>query len=187
MKSSEEQLNSTLWQFCQSYLNAYQNEKGSLPLAEIDPQSSSPCEIKHLDDENTTWQPVKIEQPLDLKNISNALDVEIHADIHTYFCSLYANSIPVISSDGKLSLLFAWNFEDFQRLQENIIGHIMMKKRLKQAVTIFFAVTDEEDMILSINNNSGAIWVEQIGCEPHKKLADSMNEFISSLSFDFSE
>jgi len=187
MKSSEEQLNSTIWQFCQSYLNAYQDERGGFPTAEIDPQSSSPCEIRHIDEENTTWQPVKMEQKLNFDNISTALDIEINVDIQTYFCSIYANSIPAKSSDGKLSLLFAWNFEDFQRLQENIIGHIMMKQRMEQAVTVFFAVTDEEDMILSINNESGAIWVEQIGCEPHKKLADSMNEFISSLSNDFSE
>jgi len=187
MKSSDEQLNTTLWQFCQSYLNTYQEKEVDFPLAEIDPHSSSPCEIKHVDEHNTTWQPIKIEQTLNFDNIRTALDIEIHDDVDTYFCSVYANSIPAQCSDGKLTLLFAWNFEDFQRLQENIIGHIMMKKRMKQALTIFFAVTDEEDMILSINNESGAIWVEQIGCEPHKKLADSMSEFISSLSFSFSE
>jgi len=186
MKSSDEQLNLILWQFCQSYINAYQEKIGGFPQSAIDPESSSPCEIDRLDENTTTWQPIKIEQSLDFNNISSALDIEIHPDIHTYFCNVYANSIPVISSDGKLSLLFSWNFEDFQRLQENVIGHIMMKQRLKQAVTIFFAVTDEEDMIISINNDSGAIWAERIGCEPHKKLADSMSEFISNLSFDFS-
>jgi SecY interacting protein Syd len=67
-------------------------------------------------------------------------------------------------------------------LQENIIGHILMKKRLKQENTIFFGVTNEDDMILSINNETGAVWVERVGCKAHKKLADSLNDFIRQLT-----
>jgi SecY interacting protein Syd len=57
-----------------------------------------------------------------------------------------------------------------------------MKQKLKQAETIFFAVTDEEDMIISLDNISGEVWVERVGCKPHKKLSNSLVEFISQLT-----
>ncbi len=50
---------------------------------------------------------------------------------------------------------------DFERLQQNLIGHILMKQKLKQAITLFFAVTDEDDIILSVNNNTGEVWAEK--------------------------
>ena len=53
-------------------------------------------------------------------------------------------------------------------------------KKMKQE-TVFFAVTDEEDMIISIENATGAVWVERVGCKPHKKLSDSLTQFISQL------
>jgi len=184
MKSSDEQLTETLWQFSQAYINEYQQKKGCYPVAEIDPDSVSPCQIKTIDEQNCSWQAVKIEQTLNFDNVASALEVNIHADVCDYYCSIYSDSIAATSVDGKLSLLFAWNFADFERLQENMIGHIMMKQQLKQTITIFFAVTDEEDMIISLNNDNGEIWLEQIGCEPHRKLANSMQEFITGLNFD---
>jgi SecY interacting protein Syd len=92
---------------------------------------------------------------------------------------MFSGEITTKSSDGELSLLFAWNEEDFARLQENIIGHIMMKQRLKQAETIFFAVTDEEDIIISVDNATGEVWAERVGCKPHKKVADSLQVLLS--------
>jgi SecY interacting protein Syd len=43
-------------------------------------------------------------------------------------------------------------------------------------------VTDEEDIIISVNNSSGEVWVERVGCAPHKKLSDSLALFISQLT-----
>ena len=189
MKSSEINfenlaLSELIWQFGQHYIQAYQQKFKALPMAEIDPESTSPCQIETVDDANTTWQVVKIVDELDFDNINSALNVVIHKDIKTYFCTMYADSIDAQHEDGKLSLLFAWNHEDFLRLQENIIGHIMMKQRLKQKITIFFAVTNEEDMIVSLDNESGEVWLERVGCEPHRKLANNIQSFITSLSFD---
>ncbi len=179
-------LKEAVWQVGQAYIEGYQQQHNSLPIADVDPESTSPCQVDIKENDKTTWQVIKINESLDFNNINSALDVTINQDIENYFGSMYADSIPAETSDGKLSLLFAWDHNDFQRLQENIIGHIMMKQRLKQKITLFFAVTDEEDMIISLDNDSGEIWVEQVGCEPHKKLANSMQEFLSSLSLDFS-
>ena len=57
-----------------------------------------------------------------------------------------------------------------------------MKQRLKQTETVFFAVTDEEDIIISIDNANGEVWVERVGCKPHKKLSDSLANFIEQLT-----
>jgi SecY interacting protein Syd len=37
-------------------------------------------------------------------------------------------------------------------------------------------------MIISVDNASGEVWVEQVGCKPHKKLSDSLALFISQLT-----
>ena len=43
-------------------------------------------------------------------------------------------------------------------------------------------MTDDDDHIISISNDTGAVWVEKVGCEPHKKLADTLAGFIEQLT-----
>ena len=57
-----------------------------------------------------------------------------------------------------------------------------MKTKLKQKLTVFFAITDDDDHIISLDNDDGSIWVEKVGSEPHKKLADTLAEFILQLT-----
>ncbi len=174
----------TLQQFASQYIKDYQNSHGHLPKVEQDEQWPSPCEQTEVADKgNVFWQPVVIgDEQLSFDNVESALNLTLHQDIKTYFTTFYSDSLNATCHEGELSLLFAWNHDDFQRLQENLIGHILMKQRLKQEETIFFAVTDEEDTIISIINKTGAVWVERVGCKPHKKLADSIAEFIAQLT-----
>lgn len=183
----------TLQQFTKQYINQYRVTHSHLPKIEQDAEWPSPCEVSyangdaensHLLAEEVYWQPAQIdnEQGVNFDNVESALEMILHPDIKTYFTTLYSENLDAACEEGNLSLLFAWNKDDFQRLQENLIGHILMKQRLKQAETIFFAVTDEEDMIISIENDTGSVWVERVGCAPHKKLADSLTQFISNLS-----
>lgn len=175
-------LSSSLWLFSQQYVEAYQMQFNHLPLAEVDEQWPSPCIAKSFDEKLNEWQPQKIQSSLSFKNVEQALDVELHTDICQYFTTIFSESMPANCEHGELSLLFAWSEEDFERLQQNIIGHILMKQKLKQKLTIFFAVTDDDNFILSFDNTDGSIWVERIGCEPHKKLADSLEQFIKQLT-----
>ena len=181
-----------LQQFSKQYVSQYQQIHSHFPIIEQDEEWHSPCEI-YLESDTTEksalasgqvfWKPVKVkeEQALNFDNVEAALELTLHADIKTYFTTLFSESLDAECDEGNLSLLFAWNEDDFQRLQENLIGHILMKQRLKQDETIFFAVTDEEDMIISIDNTTGSVWVERVGCKPHKKLAESLVQFISEL------
>jgi SecY interacting protein Syd len=181
-----------LQQFSNQYINEYQHLHSHLPIIDQDDDWPSPCEVSpaehgsnhhSISNGQVYWQPVLLakEQELNFDNVESALELTLHQDVKTYFTVLYSENLDARCEEGDLSLLFAWNKDDFQRLQENLIGHILMKQRLKQKETIFFAVTDEEDMIVSVDNNTGAVWVERVGCEPHKKLADSLAVFISRL------
>ena len=176
------ELSDLLWKFSHEYVEQYKQKHGHLPLVDYDPLWESKCQQGFFDDNTIHWLPADAENNLLFDNVENALNIHFHPDFKTYFTRFYSESLNAQCEEGQLSLLFAWNVDDFERLQENIIGHVLMKQKLKQAITLFFAVTDEEDTILSIVNDTGEIWVERVGCEPHKKVADSFASFIQQLS-----
>ncbi len=191
MTSTNLTLAQTLLNFSKDYSQQHIEQFGHLPTIEHDEQWLSPCELGPHDTSQHYWQPIEVdseqlvdnkEDMLSFTNVESALNLELHPDIKTYFTTIFSGDIEALCEEGELSLLFAWNKEDFERLQENLIGHILMKQKLKQAETIFFAVTDEEDMIISLDNNSGEVWVERVGCKPHKKLSDSLIDFINQLT-----
>jgi SecY interacting protein Syd len=191
MTSTNKTLAQALLNLSRDFSQQHNEQFGHLPIIERDVLWISPCELEAHDESHNYWQPVTVSkgqendkgsEALSFENVESALNLELHQDIKTYFTTIFSGDIEAQSIDGQLSLLFAWNREDFDRLQENIIGHILMKQRLKQGETVFFAVTDEEDMIISIDNNNGEVWVERVGCKPHKKLSDSLEHFISQLT-----
>ncbi len=182
MKLTNTPLADLIWQFGQKFVQQYEKNMGHIPLAEHDEQWPSPCQQKKIDDDVIQWLPVKTSEDLTFENVENALELTLHDDIKTYFTAMYSDAVHAKSEDGYLSLLFPWSENDFQRLQENIIGHVLMKQKLKQAITVFFALTDQDDFILSIINETGEVWVEKVGCDPHKKVANSLADFITSLT-----
>ena len=191
MTSTNKILIQALLTFSKDYSQYHIEQFGHLPIVEHDEEWLSPCELGSHDTNHNYWQGVEIkneqlsdtkEEALTFANVESALNIELHPDIKIYFTTIFSGDIEAKCDEGDLSLLFAWNKEDFERLQENIIGHILMKQRLKQDETIFLAVTDEEDMIISVDNNNGEVWVERVGCKPHKKISDSLVEFIRQLT-----
>lgn len=185
-------LMNVLQRFSAQYVSQYQKVYSHLPIIDMDNDWLSPCEVSYDENEinnrvllkdQTFWLPINIEakDALSFDNVESALDLILHKDIKTYFTTLYSDSLDATCDEGELSLLFAWNKDDFARLQENLIGHVLMKQRMKQKETLFFAVTDEEDMIISVDNKTGAVWVERVGCEPHKQIANSLEQFISKI------
>lgn len=183
MTGKNNQLPELINEFLTSYVQQYQKKYQHLPLVEHDEQWPSPClKGKHSVDGYDYWQPNAIEDSIDFINVEQALELTLHQDIKTFFTEFYSDVIDAEHEQGKLQLLFAWSKDDFERLQQNLIGHILTKRRLKQPETVFFAVTDQEDFILSVENDTGAVWVEQVGKVPHIKLADSLAEFIQQLT-----
>lgn len=184
MESTLANLNKTIVDFSTSYVELYLDKLGHYPLVEADEDWLSPCERERFDDTLNQWQPVIISESLSFQNVEDALGLSLHPTIKTYFTTIYSESLPATCDHGHLQLLFPWSEADFERLQQNLIGHILMKQKLKQPITLFFAVTDQDDHIITLDNISGEVWVEKVGCKPHKKLANSLIEFIQQISPD---
>ena len=107
--------------------------------------------------------------------------MKIHSDVISYYSAYWSDNLNAQTSKGNLQLLQPWNQDDFERLQQNLVGHILMKRRLKQPETLFIALTDEDDFILTVNNTSGEVMLEQVGLIPKEVVAPNLAAFIQSL------
>ncbi|MEM7002118.1 MAG: SecY-interacting protein Syd [Pseudomonadota bacterium] len=152
---------------------------------EYDADWPSPCEQGQPrgTPEMVTWQPVRRELPNDFAGLENALEFEIHPDIKTYYGRYWAANVAARAADGDLSLLFLWNPEDIDRLIENLIGHAVACRNNKTPYAVFFAVTEPDaEYFLSVHNDTGAVQLEKPGYKPQRQLANSLAEFVDSLT-----
>lgn len=169
------------WQdFIERTLTWSQQQQQPL-LTERDKVLPSPCEIKAQGDDRVLWQPVLQQPRLDFQAVEQALELTLHADIKAFYGLYYGGGLAAEHAEGKLLLLMPWHEADCDRLKENIIGHILMKRRLRQRETVFVAVTDDENVMVSVLNSSGEVYAESVGKEVQHKLADSLGEFLQQL------
>ena len=173
---------SALERFHTRTLSLYRQKNNSLPVLSKDDDWPSPCEQGDACDDMVFWKPVSTKGALSFDGLESALRMTLHPDIRAFFGSFYSHNLSANSNDGDLDLLQAWNSHDFDRLQENLIGHIMAKRKRKQAETVFIAVTDDDEIILSVINETGEVWAERVGQQPHRKVADSLVAFLDGLS-----
>ncbi|MCU4676080.1 SecY-interacting protein [Catenovulum sp. 2E275] len=161
-----------------------QNGEHGQGIIEYDPDWQSPCQLTKYDDSRIFWQPQVRSREADLNNIEQALGLELNPDIKTFYCQFFAPTLESSWQGDKLSLIQVWNEQDFEILQENLLGHLMMKQKLKQSLTVFVAATDDDEYLISVVNATGEVVLERVGCEPKQKLADNLAEFINQLSFE---
>ncbi|QYK02504.1 SecY-interacting protein [Shewanella psychrotolerans] len=128
------------------------------------------------------WQPIRRETSGSFDNINHALDMTLHPCINDFYGHYFAAPLMFDSAKGEGELLQVWNQNDFEYLQQNLIGHLMMKQKLKQSPTWFIGVLHESDQMLVVDNSDGSVWIEIPGQVPHEKLANSLNEFIAALT-----
>lgn len=144
-------------------------------------EDPSPCQLGAVIKQQVQWQPVPQQTKTSFANVEQALEIKLHADIITFYSEYFGAGITAEHSLGKLDLLMVWNEADILRLQENIIGHILMKRRLKQRETVFFATTDNDELVLSVLNSTGEVYLEKVGQEVVTKLADDLATFLLQL------
>ena len=132
MKHSQPEICALLNQLFTRFISTHKEKYQCFPKVEYDENWLSLCQQGEVEDNFIQWQPVKCEDALSFSNVEQALDLEIHPELIAYFTRFYSESIPAECSEGYLELLFAWNKDDFDCLQQNMIGHILMKQKLKQ-------------------------------------------------------
>lgn len=173
-------ISAQLDKFVSSYIKHAEGD--GLKIA-YDSEWPSPCyETTAQDGELVNWSPVLQSPPLSFSNVEEALSLELNSDYCRYFTRYFSDNLKSMAPQGRCELLQVFNSEDFDRLQQNLIGHLLMKERLKQAPTLFFGLTDEEDFILTVINESGEVALEQVGKEPSKILAPSLSTFLEQLT-----
>ncbi|MBU2966433.1 SecY-interacting protein [Amphritea sp. 2_MG-2023] len=162
---------------------------GRAPLTTYDPEWPSDCLQSVAEpDQPVNWLPVR--QP-DSSNscddmfdrLEQALGYSIHLDLRTWYRRYWSEPLPATSDWGDLSLLFLWSEKDCERLRGNLVGHLLTKQKQKRPPTLFFACTEPDgEKFLSIDNQTGEVWLEQPGKKPIMKLADSLALFLDKLT-----
>jgi SecY interacting protein Syd len=152
--------------------------------ARFDPDWRSPCE-KEVDDESgiVRWYPLRQDSPVDFRGLANALEAPVHPDIFAYYGTFWSGHFEAESKEGHVSLIQLWNPDDFERLIENLIGHLLSKQRAKQPFTVFFANTEpDSELFLSIDNQSGKVLLEEPGRAPIREVETDIASFIDRLT-----
>ena len=163
---------------------AFSADHCELTSIEFDPDWPSVC-YQATDNSQSgdlvSWQTKVREHAADFDALNDALDIELHPSLVQFYSRYWSDNIVAKHPSGKLQILQAWNAEDFDRLQQNIVGHILMKRRLRQPETVFIALTDEEDFILSVENQTGAVMLEQVGLQPKEQISANLATFLTEI------
>ena len=153
---------------------------------DADPEWRSSCIFETLGDQSH-WRPAEQTTPLSFEGLANAAEIPIHPDIQHFYGSFWAGSLQGKTDEGPLSLIQLWNEEDFERLIENLVGHLFMKMRSKQPFTVFFATTEEHsELFLSIDNATGKVLLEEPGKPPLREVETDIATFLNRLEPDTS-
>ena len=171
--------------FVSSYIDRSNKENRGL-ITKYDADFPSPCfgSIENISIKNGSdvdWQPIRRPSPIDIDNTAQALNLEMHHDVHTLFSRYYSFDLNAATDRGQLTILQSINDDDFERLQKNLIAHVLMKRKLRQQETLFFALTDEDDFVLSLIPQTSEVVLEFIGKSHQETIASNLIEFFETL------
>lgn len=175
-------IDNQLDQFISSFISYHQQNKGGLTIPYDSSWPSTCYQATGREGDPVPWLPQKRDTTATFGNVEEALGITLNEAYCQFFSRYFSDNLPAVAPQGNCELLQVWNSDDFARLQQNLIGHLLMKQRLKQAPTLFFALTDEDDFILSLLNDTGEVVLEQVGKPPKEVVAASLGEFLALLT-----
>jgi SecY interacting protein Syd len=148
-----------------------------------DPHWPSPCERGAPDaDDRIAWVPTPRADYGALDPLAETLGRPLHPSLRTFWGHLWSDGLPCRSAEGEVHLLGVWNLDDHERLLANLLGHAQQQKRRRRAPTFFFACTeDDSDLILSVDEATGAVVLEEPGQAPRRVVEDALAPFLARL------
>lgn len=176
----ENSVNHALAQFSQRYIAAYQAHYQHLPKNDSWHDWPSPC-VQEIQDQAVLWRPVAREHAQPLSAVEQGMELKLHSDIHAFYASQWSGDLPAQWRDLPLTLLQIWNEEDEARLQENLLGHLVMQRRLKHSPSLFIATTEDEMTIITLCNLTGNIAKETLGSGKKEILSVDLCAFLAEL------
>ncbi|MEH0887698.1 SecY-interacting protein [Enterobacter sp. UNJFSC 003] len=166
--------------FTTRYCDAWHETQGTWPQSADLYGVPSPCIISSLDD-RVLWQPKPFTAEENVNAVERAMDLVVQPAVHTFYTTQYAGDMTASVDGISLTLLQTWSEDDLQRVQENLIGHLVTQKRLKLSPTLFIATLDSELDVISVCNLSGEVIKETIGTRNREILAPSLADFLTRL------
>ncbi|WP_297202255.1 SecY-interacting protein [uncultured Pluralibacter sp.] len=166
--------------FTRRYCAAWQQQYASDPRSEELYGVPSPC-ITATGEDAVFWQPQPFLPAQDLGGVEKAIEIALQPSLHTFYTAQFAGDMRARFGERTLTLLQAWSPEDFLRLQENLIGHLVMQRRLKLSPTLFIATLESELDVISVCNLSGEVVLETVGTRRKTVLSASLASFLPHL------
>ncbi|WP_047679417.1 MULTISPECIES: SecY-interacting protein [Xenorhabdus] len=167
--------------FTKRYVELWQKETGLPPASSELYGVLSPC-IERTGDSVVHWFPKPFSVREKLSKVENALEIRLQDSIHDYYVTQFAGDMTVNFEGQFLNLIQVWSEDDFIRLQENLIGHLVTQKRLKLPPTAFIGTTDTEMQLVSVCNLTGQVILEQFGSHERTILSADLATFLSTIS-----
>lgn len=162
------------------YLALVHAHTKGLPLTDFDGEWPSACVVERVGEHQCHWQPVAMSRPPAFSRLAQALEVPILPALREYYGVRWSAALPVTYLDNDFELLQLWNEQDFEHLLANLIGHALEKRRIRQPLTLFFALVDD-DRLLTVENDSGTVFLETLGQRQPLEVCASLPEFLLLL------
>lgn len=185
VNSSAGDLVSAMDQLMRDY-QAYYQEHGVALVTERIEEWQMPIEVTGKtppgDTDEVYWEPVRQAEALQFTDLERALEQPFHADFAAYYQRWFAADLAVTWGEHPLILLQVMCREDAERLLVNLAGHTLMKRRLKQPITLFLGLAEEtDDLLITVANETGEVGLEFVGKPQHEILAPNLTAFLAGL------
>lgn len=163
------------------YQVAYQ-AAGVQPQTEYIAEWDAPCYAGEVRYSMIPWKAVRQQPELDFNGVEKGLELELNEQLKSFYGLLYAADLHLTFDDHPITLSQVMAEQDGERLQRNLIAHVLMKYKLQQSPTLFIGTSEEsEDLIISVDNESGEVGLEYAGKPQHAVLAKNLTEFLQQV------